>query len=85
MENKEIDFTNYPQQPHGGKLVNLVLKGKALEEALQRAVDLPKIMIDMEAVITIEMNEFCLIDFWLNRFQKLYFLYFLFLVSLCWQ
>lgn len=55
MENKEIDFTNYPQQPHGGKLVNLVLKGKALEEALQRAVDLPKIMIDMEAVITIEM------------------------------
>ncbi|HLW40083.1 MAG TPA: sulfate adenylyltransferase [Brumimicrobium sp.] len=55
MENDKIDFTQYPQQPHGGKLVDLVLKGKELEDAIKRAADLPKIMIDMEAVITIEM------------------------------
>lgn len=55
MENDKVDFTQYPQQPHGGKLVDLVLKGKELEDAIKRAADLPKIMIDMEAVITIEM------------------------------
>src|SRR5690554_3258390 len=55
MENDKIDFTQYPQQPHGGKLVDLVLKGKELEDAIKKTADLPKIMIDMEAVITIEM------------------------------
>lgn len=52
---KKLYFENYPQQPHGGKLVNKVLKGKELEDALVRAEQLPKIMIDMEAVITVEM------------------------------
>ena len=52
---KEGKFADYPQQPHGGKLVDRVLKDKELDAALKRAVDLPKIMIDMEAVITVEM------------------------------
>src|SRR5690554_5249036 len=52
---KEGKYADYPQQPHGGKLVDLVLKDKKLEAALKKAADLPKIMIDMEAVITVEM------------------------------
>lgn len=48
-------FANYPQQPHGGKLVNGVLTGKEQEEELARARQLPMIMVDLEAVITIEM------------------------------
>ena len=46
VENK---FLNYPQQPHGGKLVDKVVTGKELEEELVRAKQLPKIMVDMEA------------------------------------
>lgn len=45
----------YPQQPHGGKLVNRVLTGEELERAMERAKQLPMIMVDLEAVITIEM------------------------------
>lgn len=52
---EEGKYANYPQQPHGGKLVDLVLKGEELEDALKRAAELPAIMVDMEAVITIEM------------------------------
>src|SRR5690625_1885459 len=52
---KEGEFADYPQQPHGGKLVDAVLKDKELEDALKRVADLPAIMIDMEAVITVEM------------------------------
>lgn len=48
-------FATYPQQPHGGKLIDKVLTGKEREEELARARQLPMIMIDMEAVITIEM------------------------------
>lgn len=48
-------FADYPQQPHGGKLIDVVLKGEALEAALKRVKELPAIMIDMEAVITVEM------------------------------
>ncbi|GGW25664.1 sulfate adenylyltransferase [Arenibacter certesii] len=55
MFKKEEKFGNYPQQPHGGKLVDLVLKGVELEIALKKATYLPAIMIDMEAVITVEM------------------------------
>lgn len=55
MLTKKGMFGNYPQQPHGGKLVDLVLKGAGLDEALKRAAQLPAIMIDMEAVITVEM------------------------------
>lgn len=49
------DFQNFPQQPHGGELVDAVLKDKALATAIQKSKDLPKIMIDLEAVITLEM------------------------------
>ena len=48
-------FDNYPQQPHGGKLVDQVLKGKERDEELIRAKQLPMIMVDLEAVITLEM------------------------------
>ena len=48
-------LTRYPQQPHGGELVNQVLAGWEREQALERAKTLPKIMVDLEAVITIEM------------------------------
>jgi sulfate adenylyltransferase len=48
-------LVKYPQQPHGGELVNQVLTGKELEEGLARAKELPTIMVDLEAVITIEM------------------------------
>lgn len=49
------DFQNFPQQPHGGELVDAVLKDKALATAIQKSKNLPKIMIDLEAVITLEM------------------------------
>lgn len=52
---KKLNFENYPQKPHGGKLVNKVLTGQELEDELVRAEQLPKIMIDMEAIITVEM------------------------------
>ncbi len=49
------DFQNFPQQPHGGELVDAVLKDKDLATAIQKSKNLPAIMIDMEAVITLEM------------------------------
>lgn len=45
----------YPQTPHGGTLVDQVLRGVEQEEEMKRALQLPMIMIDLEAVITIEM------------------------------
>ncbi len=48
-------FENYPQQPHGGKLVNQVLTGEEREQELAKAKELPMIMVDLEAVITLEM------------------------------
>lgn len=51
----EKKFESYPQQPHGGKLVNRVLTGKEREQEIERAAKLPMIMIDLEATITIEM------------------------------
>src|SRR5690554_5301409 len=53
--NKNGAFSKYPQQPHGGELVDLVLKDKELEAALKEIAELPMIMVDMEAVITLEM------------------------------
>lgn len=50
-----LTFDNFPQQPHGGKLVNRVAVGEEREKILKRVPDLPQIMIDLEAVITIEM------------------------------
>lgn len=58
MIGTEIDqgtFAKYPQQPHGGRLINRMLTGKERDEELARARSLPKLMIDLEAVITIEM------------------------------
>src|SRR5690625_5541879 len=51
----EAAFDNYPQQPHGGKLVDRVATGKEREEGLERAKNLPKIMVDLEAAITLEL------------------------------
>lgn len=48
-------INTYPQQPHGGKLVNRVLTGAERDEAMERAKQLPMIMVDLEAVITLEM------------------------------
>ena len=52
---REETFKDLPQQPHGGKLVNAVATGDELQHLLKKAKQLPKIMIDLEAVITIEM------------------------------
>lgn len=52
---EETTFDRYPQQPHGGKLVNRVLTGQEREEALARARSMPMIMVDLEAIITLEM------------------------------
>ncbi|MUV37527.1 Sulfate adenylyltransferase [Lentibacillus sp. JNUCC-1] len=52
---EELVFDNYPQQPHGGKLVDRVLTGERRTEAMKRAREMPSIMVDLEAVITIEM------------------------------
>ena len=38
-------------QPHGGKLVDRVLKGKAKEEALAKAPGLPKLTIDGNEIV----------------------------------
>src|SRR5690625_5226465 len=51
----EATFANLPQQPHGGKLVDRVATGKESEEGLERAKNLPKIMVDLEAAITLEL------------------------------
>src|SRR5690625_4797749 len=48
-------IANYPPQPHGGKMVNQVVTGKKQDEELERAKQLPMIMVDQEAVITLEM------------------------------
>ncbi len=52
---KEETFKDLPQTPHGGKLVYSVASGDELEHWLEKAKRLPKIMVDLEAVITIEM------------------------------
>ncbi|QKY68660.1 sulfate adenylyltransferase [Lentibacillus sp. CBA3610] len=51
----EAKLASYPQQPHGKKLVNRVLTGKERDEAMEKAKQLPMIMVDLEAVITLEM------------------------------
>lgn len=52
---EDLNFDQYPQQPHGGKLVNRVVKGEERDKLLKDAADMPKIMIDLEAIITTEM------------------------------
>lgn len=48
-------FESYPQTPHGGRLIDRVATGDELVRGLERAKQLPKIMIDLEAAITVEM------------------------------
>lgn len=48
-------LAGFPQQPHGGKLVDRVARGAERERLLKAAGTLPKIMIDAEAAITLEM------------------------------
>ena len=55
LSEQSLNFEKYPQQPHGGKLVNRVLTGQEREEVIERARQLPTIMVDLEAVITLEM------------------------------
>ncbi len=50
-----LNFGNYPQQPHGGTLVNRVVPSTERQAAIDRARALPAIRVDLEAVITIEM------------------------------
>lgn len=51
----QITFDGYPQQPHGGVLVDqMVPEGERAAET-ERARSLPSIRIDLEAAITIEM------------------------------
>src|SRR5690625_3862942 len=51
----EETLSKYPQKPHGGKLVDRVATGEEREKGLEKAKSLSKIMIDLEAVITLEM------------------------------
>lgn len=51
----ELAFDRYPQQPHGGTLVNQVVPADQVRAEIARARALPSIRIDLEAVITIEM------------------------------
>lgn len=50
-----LAFKTYPQQPHGGVLIDQVVPAEARAQALEKARSLPKIMVDLEAIITIEM------------------------------
>ncbi len=52
---KDLNFEGYPQEPHGGVLVNQVVSPDKRDETIERARMLPSIRVDLEAVITIEM------------------------------
>lgn len=51
----ETHTWNYPQTPHGRKLVNQVVPEASRAAEIERARSLPSIRVDLEAVITIEM------------------------------
>ena len=51
----EPSFDGYPQQPHGGVLVNQMVPASQVDAETERARSLPSIRIDLEAAITIEM------------------------------
>ncbi|MCQ9616973.1 sulfate adenylyltransferase [Paenalcaligenes niemegkensis] len=55
MEHHTLNFDSYPQQPHGGTLVNQVVPEHLVKDEIERARSLPCIRVDLEAVITIEM------------------------------
>lgn len=50
-----LHFDRYPQQPHGGKLIQRVVAEDQREAEIERARQLPNIRVDLEAAITIEM------------------------------
>lgn len=50
-----LHFDRYPQQPHGGKLIQRVVPADKREAEIARARALPSIRVDLEAAITIEM------------------------------
>lgn len=50
-----LNMSAYPQQPHGGRLVDQVVTGDRRIQEIERARSLPSIRVDLEAVITIEM------------------------------
>src|SRR5690606_356909 len=54
-ENSALNFDSYPQQPHGGVLVDQVVPEAQRESETARARTLPSIRIDLEAAITLEM------------------------------
>lgn len=55
QEPETLQFQTYAQQPHGGTLINQMVSPDRQEEETARARKLPMIMIDLEAIITIEM------------------------------
>lgn len=55
MNHHALNFDRYPQQPHGGTLVNQVVPEHRVKDEIERARSLPSIRVDLEAVITIEM------------------------------
>lgn len=55
MKKSPLTFVDYPQQPHGGVLVDRVVADDKKEQEIQRARSLPSIRVDLEAIITIEM------------------------------
>ncbi|NLJ61796.1 MAG: sulfate adenylyltransferase [Alcaligenaceae bacterium] len=55
MESTQLRFDQYPQQPHGGTLVNQVVPEHLRQAEIERARQLPSIRVDLEAIITIEM------------------------------
>jgi sulfate adenylyltransferase len=44
-----------PNRPHGGRLINRVLEGKAREEWLQRAAQLPRVRLNARQISDVEM------------------------------
>src|SRR5690606_500481 len=54
-ETSALNFDSYPQQPHGGVLIDQVVPEAERAAESARALSLPSIRIDLEAAITIEM------------------------------
>lgn len=55
MSSAPLNFSAYPQKPHGGTLVNQVVPENQRVSEIARARQLPSIRVDLQAVITIEM------------------------------
>lgn len=55
MSSAPLNFSAYPQKPHGGTLVNQVVPESQRASEIARARQLPSIRVDLQAVITVEM------------------------------